>query len=204
MEQPETRNPKPETEYSEIRNPQPVLSPVEVSELERRARALACLPTEEEVEGETLHLVTFPLREERYGVEITLVQGIQPLEGQTWSRVPCTPSFIVGAINIRGRIYSVMDIASFLGLPSRPLSETAHVLLVRNGGQGAAGEMELGILADDLPQVVNVPLAEVEPSSATISNQAQKYVRGVTADMLIILDLGRLLSDPGIRVHEEV
>jgi purine-binding chemotaxis protein CheW len=190
-------------QQSAIRNPQPVLSSVEVSELERRARALARLPTEVEVEGETLHLMTFPLGEERYGVEITLVQGIQPLQSQSWAQVPCTPGFIVGAVNIRGRIYSVMDIGRFLGLPPRPLSETAHVLLARSGEQGAGGEMEVGILADDLPQVANVPLAEVQPSSATISNQGQKYILGVTADMLIILDLKRLLSDPAIIVHEE-
>ena len=87
--------------------------------LEERARALARLPAKEEVEGGTLHLVTFPLGEERYGVEITLVQEIQSLESQAWTRVPCTPHFIFGAVNIRGRIYSVMDIARFLGLPSR-------------------------------------------------------------------------------------
>ncbi len=180
---------------SEIRIPK--------SELERRARALAHLLIEDEVGGETLHLVTFSLGEERYGVEITLVQVIQPLESQTWSLVPCTPAFIVGAVNVRGRIYSVMDIARFLALPPRPLSETAHVLLVRNGDRGAEGEMELGILTDDLPQVINVPLAEVQPASATISPQAQKYVRGVTADMLVILDLERLLSDPAIIVRQE-
>jgi purine-binding chemotaxis protein CheW len=185
-----------EIEYSEIRDPQ--------SELERRARALARLPAKEEVEGGTLHLVTFPLGEERYGVEITLVREIQSLESQAWTRVPCTPHFIFGAVNIRGRIYSMMDIARFLGLPSRPLSETAHVLLVQDEGQGGEGEMELSILADDLPQVASVPLAEVQPPSATISTQAQKYIHGVTADMLIILDLERLLSEPGIRVHEEV
>ena len=183
-------------QQSAIRDPQ--------SELERRARALARRPTEKEIEGETLHLVTFSLGEEHYGVEITRVQGIHPLERQTWARVPCTPDFIVGAVNIRGRIYSVMDIARFLGLPSRPLAEAAHVLLVRNGGRGTEREMELGILADDLPQVAHVPLAEVQPPSATISGHAQKYVRGVTADMRIILDLECLLSDPAIRVHEEV
>ncbi len=181
-----------------------ILSQVEVSELERRARALARLPTEEAAEGDTLHLVTFPLGKERYGVEVTLVQEVQPLESQTWSLVPCTPDFIVGAVNIRGRIYSVMDMARFLGLPQRPPSEAAHVLLVQGGVQGDEGGMELGILADDVPQVITVSLAEVQPSSATVSTQAQEYVRGVTDDMLIILGLERLLSDPRIIVHEEV
>ncbi len=175
----------------------------EMEILERRARVLARLPTEEAAEGETLHLLTFPLGEERYGVDIALVQEVQPLESQTWSLVPCTSDFIVGAVNIRGRIYSVMDMARFLGLPQRPPSEAAHVLLVQGGVQGDEGGMELGILADDVPQVITVSLAEVQPSSATVSTQAQEYVRGVTDDMLIILDLERLLSDPRIIVHEE-
>jgi purine-binding chemotaxis protein CheW len=171
--------------------------------LEKRALALAKLPPEEAVEGEVLRLVTFLLAEERYGVELTLLEEVQPLERQTWSPVPCTSDFIVGAVNIRGRVYSMMDIARFLGLSSRPLSETAHILLVRGGDQGAGDEIELGILADDVPKVANVPLAEVQPPP-TISNRAQEYVRGVTGDTLIILDLERLLSDPGIIVHEEV
>ncbi len=172
--------------------------------LQRRARALARLPTEEETEGETLHLLTFPLGEERYSVEITLVQEVQPLESQVWSRVPCTPDFIVGMVNIRGRIYSVMDIGRFLGLPRRPLSEAAHVLLVRGGDQGGEGEMELSILADDVPEVITIPLAEVHPSATTVSTQAQEYVRGVTDDMLVVLNLEHLLSEPRIIVHEEV
>jgi purine-binding chemotaxis protein CheW len=176
----------------------------EIELLERRAKALAQRPTEEVAEGETLRLVTFPLGEERYGLEITLVQEVQPLGPQTWSLVPCTPEFIVGAVNIRGRICSVMDIGRFLGLSSRPLSETAHVLLVRVEDLGGGGEVEVSILADDMPQVAVVPLAEVQPSSATISPQTQEFVRGVTEEMLIILNLERLLSHPGIVVSEEV
>lgn len=193
---------------SEIHSPPPEMggprSEVEYSELERRARALAGLPTEEAAEGKTLHLVTFPLGEERYGVEATMVQEVQPLERQTWSPVPCTPDFIVGAVNIRGHVYSVMDVGRFLGLPRPPLPETAHVLLVRGGQEGSEGAMELSILADDVPQVASVPLEGVHPSSAAVSAQAQEYVRGVTGDMLIVLDLERLLSEPSIIVHEEV
>jgi len=171
--------------------------------LEERARALARLPAEES-ESETLHLVTFSLGEEHYGVEITLVQEIQPLESHTWSPVPCTPDFIVGAINIRGHVYSMMDMGRFLGLPSRPLSETAHILLVWDEGRGGKEGMELSILTDDLPQVINVPLSKIRPPSAAVSTQAQKYIRGVMADLLIVLDLKRLLADPDIIVHEEV
>ena len=121
---------------------------------------------------------------------------------RAWSRVPSTPDFIVGAVNIRGRIYSVMDVARFLGLPSRPVTENTHVLLVQGGDGETDDEMELCILADDLPKVANIPVTEMQPRQ-TVSDQTQEYVRGVTADMLVILDLGRLLRDPGIVVNEK-
>ncbi|MBC8509394.1 MAG: chemotaxis protein CheW [Anaerolineales bacterium] len=172
--------------------------------LERRARTLARLPSEEITSAESLQLLTFPLGDERYGVYIDLVQDVRPLSQQNWSLVPCTPNFIVGAINIRGRIYSLMDVAHFTGLPSRSFTETTHVLLLRSRDHDMEDAMELSILADDIPQVVNIPFSAVESASVTLSTRMQEYVRGVTKDMLIILDLARLLSDPGIIVHQEV
>ena len=128
-----------------------------------------------------LHLVTLPLGEERYGLEVTAVREVQPLRAQMWSPVPCTPGFVVGAVNVRGRIYSLIDVARFLGLPARSLAETTHVLLVEAGQPGSEAEMVVGILADDVPQAVRVPRADVQPAAATISARAQDYVRGVTA-----------------------
>jgi purine-binding chemotaxis protein CheW len=174
------------------------------SELERRARNLAQPLSEGAPQGEALYLITFSLGEERYGLEVTAVREVQPLREKMWSPVPCTPGFVVGAVNIRGRIYSMMDVARFLGLPARPLSETAHVLLVEAGQPGSATEMVIGILADGVPRNVRVLRADVQPAAATISARAQDYVQGVTEDMLIILDLERLLSDPALIVQEDV
>ena len=72
--------------------------------LERRASILA-RPLEKKVkEDEILHLLTFSLGEDRFGVESTFVKEAQPLVRHMWSPVPCTPDFIVGAVNIRGRL----------------------------------------------------------------------------------------------------
>ncbi len=171
--------------------------------LDARARILARPLKEEIAEGETLYLQSFLLGGERYGVDIKLVRETQPLSSQEWAAVPCTPDFITGAVNIRGRIYPIMNVARFLGLPARPLSETAHVLLVR-GVNGGGGEMELSLLADELPQTVHVSRNGVTAPTVTISPRAQEFIQGITDDLLIILDLRRLLSDPGIIVHEEV
>jgi purine-binding chemotaxis protein CheW len=171
--------------------------------LEARARILARSPKEDIDEGETLYLQSFLLGKERYGVDIKLIRETQPLGSQKWAAVPCTPDFITGAVNIRGRIYPIMDVARFFGLPIQPLSETAHVLLVRS--VNSEGEvMEFSLLADELPQAVRVSQNEVKASTVTISARAQEFIQGITDDMLIILNLNRLLSDPAVIVHEEV
>jgi len=169
--------------------------------LEERARLLA-RPPDERARADVLDLVAFSVGTERYAVEADFVQEVQPLDRATWSRVPCAPEFIVGAVNIRGRIYSLMDVGHFLSLPPRPLSEAAHVLLV--AGKDSAGEqMELSILADDVPEALDVPRGTLRPAAETVASGGPKFVRGVTEDMLIVLDLRRLLEEPGIVVHEE-
>lgn len=171
--------------------------------LEARARHLAQTPAEKTAGAETLELAAFHLGLEYLGLPTFAVYEVQPLRAHHWTRVPCTPAFIVGAINLRGHIYAIMDLARFWGLPPRPMSEKAHVLLVR-GRDGGGQELELTFLADDRPQVCQVPLASLAPPPATVSAHAQAFLRGVAPDMLMVLDIERLLSHPGLIVQDEV
>ena len=171
--------------------------------LAQRAKELAQALEDETAIGQSLHLITFSLGGGRYAVPVDGVLEIQPLEN--WARVPCTPSFIVGAVNLRGRIYSLMDVARFFGLPDRPMPDSAHVLLVR--GQSAhvdSGRIELCLLADELPANEQISMAEIDRASSTLSSQAQEYTRGVNGEMLIVLDLERLLASAEIIVEEDV
>mgnify|MGYP002725531686 CR=1 FL=1 len=196
---------KLQNDKSEIKDPKSAIEDPQSDALilEERARVLAKARAKEADKDEIMRLVTFKVGEERYGVDTALLLEIKPLKANEWSLVPGTPDFIVGAVNIRGRIYSVMDIAHYLGLPLRPISETTHVILVKGGKREGEDEMELCILADDVPQVTSIPVAKVQPSPDTGSGSTQKYVRGVMDDLLAILDLDRLLADPGIVVNEE-
>lgn len=166
--------------------------------LEARARALATMEESDGDGEQMLQLVTFPLAGERYGIEAVMVQEVQPLRDRRWALVPCAPDFIVGAVNIRGHIRSIMDIALLLGLPQRPLPETAYVMLVRSG----EGEMELCILADGVPEMEQIPQTDVKPNTATISAATEAYISGVTEDMLVVLDVNRLLADERIIVQD--
>lgn len=167
--------------------------------LEERARIMARRPQEKASDEAFLQLLTFSLGQERFGVEVGFVQEVHPLKRQSWSLVPCTPDFIVGAVNIRGRIYSMMHVGRFLGIKTSSTSEKEHLLLVRG-----SGDMELCIVTDDMPEVERIPKESIQPSSGTISVKAQEYIHGVTKDMLTILNLKRILADPAIIVNEDV
>jgi purine-binding chemotaxis protein CheW len=170
--------------------------------LEERARSLASLSEKKADSGETLEVLTFHLGTEYLGVPTEGVHEIQPLSAHHWSRVPPAPDFIVGIVNLRSRIYSIMDLTVYWGLPPHPLSDKAHILLVRGGHSSDHREMELTLLTDDLDKVCRLRLDELNPTPPTVSAKVQDHVRGVTADMMMVLDLESLLSDPRIIVCE--
>ncbi len=181
-----------------------ISSDVEIQKvLESRSRALARTGDEASAEQDVLRLLAFSVAEERFGVDLQYIQEIQPLKRETWSLVPCTPAFIVGAVNIRGRIYSIMNMAAYLEISAEVDMEKAHVLLIRGETVPERMLMEFCILAEGRPKLEQVPLTAVQPASGTLSAKGQEFIQGVTSDMLMILDLEKLISHPGIIVREE-
>ena len=166
--------------------------------LVERAKLLAKPPEKKTASGETLEVLTFHLGTEYIGIPTEGVHEIQPLSAHNWSHVPCAPDFIVGIVNLRSRIYSIMDLTVFWGLPPRPISENAHILLVRGGHQ----KIELTLLTDDLDKVCQLRMDDLNPTPPTVSARVQGHMRGVTADMMMVLDLESLPSDPNITVSE--
>jgi len=179
------------------------VAPVDVQQiLKERARLLAGTADKQDEVKETLEVQTFHLGTEYLGVPTGMVCEIQLLRAHRWSRVPCAPSFIVGIVNLRGRIYSLMDLAAYWGLPSRPVSENSHILLVKGVNSSDNKEIELTLLTDDCSEVRLITIDELSPPPSTISAKVQDYLRGVTPDMMLVIDLESLLSDPGIVVSE--
>ena len=159
-----------------------------------RAQALARITREES--GEMTQLVVFSLATETYGIATHMVREVQPLRDV--SKVPCTPNFVIGFINIRGAIYSVVDIRDFLGVPSQEITDSTKVILVN------AANLEVGILADDVLGEISVPLSDIKPPLATRGGIKEEYIEGVTREMLSILNLDELMRDERFIIHEEV
>jgi purine-binding chemotaxis protein CheW len=162
--------------------------------LEERAAALARSSEEDETSGETISLVVLAVGDERYGVEVQDVQEIEPLEKLT--PIPGTPAFWTGVVNLRGSMYAVLDIERYLGLPASDDAENPKVALVSRGG------LSVGLLVDEVAEIRKVRSSEIGPPVADGSSKAE-VVRGVTPDMLSVLDLEALLADPALVVEDE-
>ena len=164
--------------------------------LRARAHALARTPPHSPRADTLLELLEFHLAQERYAVETRYVLEVHPLKDLT--PLPCTPRFVLGIVNVRGRILPVLDFKKFFDLPEKGLTDLHRIILV------GANNLELGLLADVVVGVQSIPADSLQPSLATLTGVRSDYLKGVTAERLVVLDLARILTDPKIIVHEEV
>jgi purine-binding chemotaxis protein CheW len=160
--------------------------------LEERARALA-RPAAAADAG-VLHLVTFALASERYGIEARHVRAVVRLSDYT--PVPGAPDFLLGVVNLRGELLAVVDLRKFLGAAVRGVSDLSRVLVL--GGDRA----EFGILADEAHEVRVLPADAILDPPASVAGIGREYLLGVTADAIIVLDGAVLLRDPRLFIDE--
>lgn len=179
------------------------LDPATLAEIwAQRAYALAEEPPAT-VTGQTIDVLIFRLGSERYGIEVANVREIYPLEQLT--PVPRTPAFVAGVFSARGRILSVLDLRAFLGLPAGSLSDQTKIMVVGNTDPASElYQLELGLLADEVADVVTIFKEEIEPPLTTHTGARMDYIAGITADLLVVFDLNTLLSQKGLIVHEEI
>jgi purine-binding chemotaxis protein CheW len=115
-----------------------------------------------------------------------------------FTTIPGTPPFVLGIINLRGKILSVIDIRKFFDLPVKGLSNLNRVLVVKTP------EMELGILSDFILGVRVIPKRSIHPALPTLTGIRAKYLHGVTDEGLVLLDVLKILCDPEIIVHDDI
>lgn len=164
--------------------------------LEERAQALA-RPLEVDEPGDLLELVVLAVGPDRYGVAADQVQEIQVLAGVT--RVPGLPEFWAGVVNLHGHLYPVLNLRRYLGLPGALPGQGSKLALVTAAG------LSVALWVDDVPEVRKVPAATLGPSLAEASATARvTSVRGVTPDLLALIDLAALLADARLVVQDEI
>ena len=162
--------------------------------LKARARELAREPERSVSAEETIEVIEFDLANERYAFPLAQVREVSLLHDLT--PVPCTPAFVLGIMNMRGELRTVIDLKKFFDLPGTGITDLNKVILIRNG------DMELGILADAIRGVSRIPLVGLQPALPTFTDIRADYLRGITSERLVVLDAAKILCDPRILVDE--
>lgn len=162
--------------------------------LRDRARKLA-----QEVQakdaGESIEVIEFLLAYETYAVETRFVREVRTLKDLT--PLPCTPPFVAGIINVRSQILPVIEMKRFFDLPDKGIADLHHVLILQSPA------MEVAILADLIRGHRRIQLEHVQTSLPTLSGIRAEYLRGITPEGVVILDVEKVLSSQRIIVYNE-
>lgn len=139
---------------------------------------------------EVLQWVTFKLESETYGVNVMQVQEI--LRYTEIAPVPGAPSYVLGIINLRGNVVTVIDTRARFGLMSAEATDNSRVLIIE------AEEQVIGILADSVAEVVYLHSSEIDSAPNIGTEESAKFIQGVSnrdGELLILVDLNKLLND---------
>ena len=149
------------------------------------ARATEAAPA---APGPELHLLTFELGREEFGIPVTQVREVIRVADIT--RVPQAPAHVRGVANLRGRILAVVELRSRLGLPPAEVTSRSRIVVVE------VRERVLGLLVDVVSQVTKVPEASVVPAPDEVVSTDATYLTGVArwqSRLIILLDLEKAL-----------
>ncbi len=137
--------------------------------------------------------LTFDLAEEEYGVEILRVREIIGMMAIT--PVPKTPEYVLGVINLRGKVIPVVDLRLKFGLPYKEPDERTCVIVVEMTGDG--GTVQMGIVVDRVNEVVDVKAGEIEPTPSFGVSLDTAFILGMAKvgdKVKILLDIDKVLS----------
>lgn len=134
--------------------------------------------------------VTFHLEEEKYGVPVDQVKEV--LRYTEITPVPGAPEYVLGIINLRGNVVTILDTRRRFALPERePDDDTRFVIL-------EVADNTVGILVDSVSEVMRLRQSEIEHAPNVGNDESSKYIQGVASresNLLILVDLDKLLSD---------
>ncbi len=136
-----------------------------------------------------IKVIVFRLDTEEYGVDVQQVKSIERMEHIT--RVPNTPNFVKGVINLRGVIIPIIDLRSRFGIEENVYGESTRIIIVH------VEEMEVGLIVDAANDVIDISEGQIEPPPKVVGGVEAVYLRGVAKlpeRLLIMLNLDKVLN----------
>jgi len=140
--------------------------------------------------NEILQQVTFKLENETYGINVMQVQEV--LRYNEIAPVPGAPLYVLGIINLRGNVVTVIDTRSRFGLSPCDITDNTRVIIIESEKQ------VIGILVDSAAEVVYLKASEIDDAPNVGNDESAQFIQGVSnrdGELLILVDLDKLLSD---------
>ncbi|MNN15933.1 Chemotaxis protein CheW [compost metagenome] len=142
------------------------------------------------IEDPILQWVTFRLDNETYGINVMQVQEV--LRYSEIAPVPGAPSYVLGIINLRGNVVTVIDTRQRFGLDSAPVTDNTRIVIIE------ADRQVVGILVDSVAEVIYLRQSEIETAPNVGNDESAKFIQGVcnkNGVLLILVDLEKMLSE---------
>lgn len=133
--------------------------------------------------------VTFRLEDETYGINVMQVQEVLPMTDI--APVPGSPPFVMGIINLRGNVVTVIDTRMRFGLSTCEPEDNSRIVVIESGDQIA------GMLVDSVAEVIEVRASEVDTAPGVGNEESARYIYGVVSrdeQLLILIDINRMLT----------
>ena len=141
-------------------------------------------------EDPVLQWVTFRLENETYGINVMQVQEV--LRYTDIAPVPGAPDYVMGIINLRGNVVTVIDTRARFGLPPSEVTDNSRIVIIESERQ------VIGIMVDSVAEVVYLKQSEIDTAPNVGTDESAKFIQGVSnrdGELLILVDLNKLLSD---------
>ena len=143
-----------------------------------------------ETTDQVLQWVTFKLQEETYGINVMQVQEV--LRYTDIAPVPGAPMYVLGIINLRGNVVTVIDTRARFGLPPSDVTDNSRIVIIE------ADKQVIGIMVDSVAEVVYLKQSEIDTAPNVGTDESAKFIQGVSnrdGELLILVDLNKLLTD---------
>ncbi|GFO58698.1 chemotaxis protein CheW [Geomonas silvestris] len=144
----------------------------------------------EEYAGELIQLVSFNLENEEYGINVLMVREIIRMLNIT--RVPNTPHYVEGVINLRGKVIPIISLRRKFDLPEAEYDKRTRIMVME-----VVGEM-MGFIVDEVSEVIRISEKEIQPPPPVVSSGIdQECMAGVINQaerLLVLLDLERMFT----------
>jgi len=141
-------------------------------------------------EDPVLQWVTFRLDNETYGINVMQVQEV--LRYTEIAPVPGAPPYVLGIINLRGNVVTVIDTRLRFGLMQTETTDQTRIVIIETENQ------VVGILVDAVAEVVYLRQSEIETTPNVGNEETAKFIQGVchkNDELLILVDLEKMMSD---------